>query len=344
MMQKDLKQRPPRLRTAATLVGGRWTFAATLTASCAVTCAALVGSVGSAVSAESGSAPSPFWKAWGDGKAEVAGYSLRQPRYGAPRKGSLVLIYVTEDMTESLRVKADPGQHQDIYPVLKLNALRKFQTGIYDYSVMTSVFDRLEASGGLSLRKVSFSSQEWCGHVYHQLLPRGERLESTSHSYFDGEADRTESLPLPREAGAGAAVALSEDELPLILRPYVGRSEFLAPGGKKTVPLIASLLRVRLSHKPIAIADATIERRPGSETVKTPAGSFAVITYQVTLAGDRGAYQFEAAPPHRLVRYAWESGEEALLRGSARLPYWQLNQPGGESYLKQLGLAPVPAE
>jgi hypothetical protein len=50
-----------------------------------------------------------FWQDWGDGKAEVDGYALKLMRYGQPRTGSLVLIYVTEPLSDSLRVKADPG-------------------------------------------------------------------------------------------------------------------------------------------------------------------------------------------------------------------------------------------
>jgi hypothetical protein len=51
-----------------------------------------------------------FRKTWGDGQAEVAGYSLTYPRYGQPRTGTAVTIFVTEPLSESLRVKADPGK------------------------------------------------------------------------------------------------------------------------------------------------------------------------------------------------------------------------------------------
>jgi hypothetical protein len=132
-----------------------------------------------------------FWSHWGDGRAELSGYRLQQPRYGSSRPGTAVLIYVTEDFSDSLRVKADPGKHpaSDVYPVLKLNAVRDFQTGIYDYNVMTSTFARVAPAWPIA--KVSFSSQEWCGHVWHQLLPRGGSVAGVSHSYFDGEADRS---------------------------------------------------------------------------------------------------------------------------------------------------------
>ncbi len=52
-----------------------------------------------------------FWKYWGDGQAEVAGYALQFSRYGAVRAGTAVTVFVTETFSNSLRVKADPGRH-----------------------------------------------------------------------------------------------------------------------------------------------------------------------------------------------------------------------------------------
>ena len=64
-----------------------------------------------AVLAAGPAAADDFWAHWGDGKAELNGYRLTQPRYGAKRAGTAVLIFVTEDFSDSLRVKADPGKH-----------------------------------------------------------------------------------------------------------------------------------------------------------------------------------------------------------------------------------------
>jgi hypothetical protein len=60
-----------------------------------------------------------FWAHWGDGKAELNGYRLAQTRYGLPRTGSAVLIFVTEEFSDALRVKAEPGRHPacDVGPV-----------------------------------------------------------------------------------------------------------------------------------------------------------------------------------------------------------------------------------
>ena len=98
-----------------------------------------------AVAAAAPAVAQDFWAHWGDGKAELNGYRIVQPRYGEKRDGTGVLIFVTEEMSDSLRVKADAGKHPpaDVYPVLKLNDVLHFQTGIYDYSVMTSAFARV---------------------------------------------------------------------------------------------------------------------------------------------------------------------------------------------------------
>src|SRR5262249_62134589 len=49
-----------------------------------------------------------FWKTWGDGRGELCGYDLETPRYGAPRRGVAVTIFVTETFSSSRPVKSDP--------------------------------------------------------------------------------------------------------------------------------------------------------------------------------------------------------------------------------------------
>ncbi len=274
-----------------------------------------------------------FWSHWGDGQAELSGYRLTQPRYGSARAGTAVLIFVTEEFSDALRVKADPGQHPpaDVFPVLKLNAVRAFQTGIYDYNVMTSTFARVAA--GWPVAKVSFSSQEWCGHVYHQLLPRAGGVEGAWHSYFDGEADGQERLALP-EGG------VFEDALPILVRGLRG-DDWLRPGESRTLPLLPSLLSARLEHKQLAWVQARVSRAASTERVRVPAGSFEVVTWTVAPEGrPKLTFQVEAAAPRRLVRWASEAGEEGALLKSTRLPYWKLNAPGGEKHLRELGLRP----
>jgi hypothetical protein len=277
-----------------------------------------------------------FWKFWGDGKAELDGYALVEPRYGQPRDGTAVLIFVTEDFSDALRVKADPGKHDksDVAPVMKLNLVRDFQTGIYDYNTMTSTFLRTEPDGGsfFTLAKTSFSSQDWCGHVYMQWLPRGTRLVGTSHSYFDGEADAAPELEWP----AGGVV---EDALPVLVRGL--RGDWLAPGASKKVPFLRSQLRTRLLHVPAKWGEATISRAPASTEIKSALGTLRAFVYTVAESGgDTITFTVEEAAPHRLLAWKSSSGESARILGSARLPYWAMHDNGGEKALKLLGLPP----
>ncbi len=277
-----------------------------------------------------------FWKLWGDGKAELDGYSLVEPRYGQPRTGTAVAIFVTEDFSDALRVKADPGKHpkSDIVPVMKLNLVRDFQTGIYDYNTMTSTFLRTEPEGGepFRLMKTSFSSQEWCGHVFMQWLPRGTRLVGTSHSYFDGEADASPELEMP----AGGVL---EDALPILVRGL--RGDWLAPGATKKVPFLRSQLRTRLLHVPAKWGEATVTRAAASAPVKTALGTLRAFTYTVAeTGGDTITFTVEEAEPHRLLEWRSSSGETARILGSARLEYWKMHDNGDEKALKQLGLVP----
>nr|WP_299346086.1 septum formation inhibitor Maf [Allomuricauda sp.] len=131
-----------------------------------------------------------FKKYWYAGNAEITSYELEQARYGELRKGTSVLIYVTEPFLPEKQVKADQNNSSNV-PVLKLNATKKYLTGIYPYSVMSStfypVYDNQHAI------KTSLSMQEWCGHVYSQINNRDE-FEFMSHSYFESEADQNFSL------------------------------------------------------------------------------------------------------------------------------------------------------
>jgi hypothetical protein len=275
-----------------------------------------------------------FWAAWGDGKAELDGYALTQPRYGELRAGTAVMIFVTEDFSDSLRVKADSGRHPpaDVYPVLKLNFVRDFQTGIYDYNLLTSTFARTELPGW-PVVKSSFSAQEWCGHVYQQLEPEGGKLRGVAHSYFDGEADRTLELPLP----AGGVL---EDAVPILVRGL--RGDWIADGESRTVPFLPSAMRARLEHRPQQWTEATVRRGP-ARTVASALGRVPAFTVEVVeRGGPTVTWTVEAAAPHRILAWRSSTGDAGELVGSARLAYWQLNAEGGEKMLSRLGLVPAP--
>lgn len=288
------------------------------------------------------SAPEGFWTYWGDGLAELNGYELVQPRYGQLRKGHAVLIFVTETFSETARVKADPGKHpkSDEFPVLKLNASRLFQTGIYHYSILTSAFafiDGRNVSGGAfqpgDLTKLTFSSQEWCGHVFDELRFEGDHIQATQHSYFDGEGTQEKRLDRPTDG-------LTADELPIRLRELLGTLP--RNGASLSVPYLPSLTYARLQHKPLEWTTATLTYQESATSITVPAGTFEVVQWQVKpAAGPATTYWLEKAYPHHLVRWEADDGEKGELSGTSRRPYWQLHDEGQESYLKELGLPPI---
>jgi len=272
-------------------------------------------------------ASSGFWQSWGDGRAELSGYDLVTPRYGAPRKGEMVLIYVTEDMDGRTWIKDDRGEApaEQRVPVLKLNQVLKFRTGIYPYSVMTSVFAPVNGYDGerFSPAKISLSAQEWCGHVFHAIWPAGPRFRSEIHSYFSGEGDAQEEV----EAGENA---LYEDALLIQMRELDGP---FAGGADWSGPLVPSLWARRKEHVPLRPVPATL-RRSAAARDGVPVHRF-VLAY----AGVTRTFDVEQAAPHRILGWSGADGESATLRRTARLAYWKLNTPGGEEYLKQIGLA-----
>ena len=133
---------------------------------------------------------SQFNDYWYAGEAEISAYKLEQARYGELREGTAVLVFVTEPFLPKKQVKAD-GNNPENISVLKLNATKNFNTGIYPYSIMQSTF--YPVANNQHAIKVSCSVQEWCGHAYAQLNNR-EQFELMSHSYFESEADENFKL------------------------------------------------------------------------------------------------------------------------------------------------------
>ena len=145
---------------------------------------------GTSISDSSPDLSQDFKDYWYSGEAEITSFSLEQARYGELRNGHAVLIYVTEDFRPDLHVKADRSNPDNV-SVLKLNATKKFNTGIYPYSIMQSTF--YPVSNDQHAIKVTSSMQEWCGHVYTQLNNRSN-FEVSSFSYFESESDQNLKL------------------------------------------------------------------------------------------------------------------------------------------------------
>ncbi|WP_400078425.1 septum formation inhibitor Maf [Winogradskyella sp. R77965] len=187
---------------------------------------------------------------WYNGEAEITSYKLEQARYGEMRDGKAVLVFVTEDFLPEIQVKADNYSKKNT-PVLKLNATKNFNTGIYPYSIMQSTF--YPVSNNQHALKISASVQEWCGHVYTQLNNRNE-FEIMSHSYFQSEAD--ESFKLEKN--------WTENELWVKLRVD---PKSLPVGSLKIIPSFEFL---RLRHQPTKAYNASVSNENSIYTIFYP--------------------------------------------------------------------------
>ena len=257
-----------------------------------------------------------FKNYWFDGTAEITSYELNQYRYGQNRKGSSVLIYVTEDFLPNKQVKANKESSSTLN-ILKLNRTKNFLTGIYPYSIMTSIFSRLEKKKPLV--KITSSIQEWCGQSYTQLNRRGN-LKISSHSYFEDEADQNINLK----------DNLTEDEIWTLIRTQPE----LLPKGK--ILILPSIEYLQLNHKKIKFyeAEASIIQKEGINTY--------LIIYPELQR--KHSISFKNVRPYGIIGWAEydlrfpNQVTKAKVIKTIKLPYWKLNNLGEENYRDSLGL------
>lgn len=264
---------------------------------------------------------------WYQGKAEISSYKLNQARYGAMHPGNAVLIFVTEDFSEEKQVKLDnpDAAGKDAVKVMKLNKVKKFDTGIYPYSMMTSTFTPLNAEKHAHSLKVTTSSQEWCGHTFTQLNLDGSSYNAHLFSYFEAEGDQQLELD----------AVLLEDEVWNRIRM---NPEGL-PNGE--IEIIPGTMYQRLSHEPLKVVKANANlTREGDESIYT----LDYPTLNRTLM-----IHFETAFPHKII--GWEesfmsgSGENAqnltttaTLDKSIMTDYWTHNAPQDSVFRQELNL------
>jgi hypothetical protein len=284
--------------------------------------------------------PPEFGAYWFQGQAELSSYDLEQARYGELHKGEAVLVFVTEDFSRRKQVKLDnPAQAPagDKVPVLKLNFEKKFLTGIYPYSMLTSTFTPLDQAADPHSLKVSTSVQEWCGHIFTQLNLRKKEYAVSQKSYFESEGDSETTLPL----------ALLEDELWNRIR--------LNPAGLPTgaLRIVPATTFSRLQHLPLQAeaATATLAAAPAANRFGSQAPLQAyTLTYTSGVSRTLVIY-FEQAFPHRILgwdeTYLDKPGAKtprqlttrATRRRHIMLDYWRTHNNEHATYRDSLGLA-----
>lgn len=255
--------------------------------------------------------------------AEVSSYELTQQQYGQPRPGTAVLIYVTEPFLEKKGVKNDglkiTDNEEHSATALKLNRMEKFLTGVYPYSLMTSVFTPYEPGYDVQPYKVTFSAQDWCGQSFYQLNQREGGLKVQWRSYFqepgDGEVAMTD---FPVEDNMWNLIRLDPTDLPQGRCLMVPSFEFN-----------------RLGHVP-----------PGPQEVegKTETkGETSTYTMTYPKLGRVLAITYQTKFPHRILgwrerRSANAKWTEAKLKTTKIMPYWEQNKPADTKLRKELQL------
>ncbi|MGB3468813.1 MAG: hypothetical protein WBA74_26245 [Cyclobacteriaceae bacterium] len=268
-----------------------------------------------------------FGDYWYQGKAELTGYKLEQARYGEIHEGTAVTVFVTEDFSERKQVKLDnPGQAgNDAVKVLKLNIMKKFNTGIYDYSTMQSVFTPIDRTKYSNTLKVTTSSQEWCGHTFTQLNLEQDGYRTKLFSYFESEGDQQKLLPK----------VWLENELWNLIR--IDPSKL--PSG--TIEIIPDLLFQRLKH-------TALKSQKAIAKIETT-GDESVFVIEYPELNRKLAIRFESDFPHRIngwedsYKSGYGSGAQVLTTRATRMksmmsPYWSQNSVSDVKLRKQLGL------
>lgn len=287
-------------------------------------------------------APSPstteaFRAYWFSGKAELNNYRLEQAQYGATYPGEAVLVFVTEDFRVDKQVKSESEASRGAaIPVLKTNYIRRFTTGVYDYSLFTSVFTPIDQPKFPNTLKVSTSGQEWCGQSYVQMNYKDNAYRVSGRSYFEQEVAED----------YGVDKALLEDELWNRIRLNPAK----LPTGD--VHLIPGTQAARLRHKKLEpiLATATLDSAQGLAWMQThkpgvSAGPCKTYIIDYKEDGRKLTIIFEAAFPHRIM--GWEDTytskgklltSRAVLQKTIQSDYWNHNAPADSTLRNELGL------
>ena len=257
---------------------------------------------------------------WYSGKGELNTFDLDQLRYGEMRKGETVMVFVTEDFSKSKQVKLDnPAQHpNDKISVLKLNHIRRFITGIYDYSMMQSVFTPIDQDKKKSSLKLTTTLQDWCGHTFFQMNKDNDGYKISSFSYFEEEGDEVTKLNAD----------LLEDEIWSLIRINPNH----LPEG--TYNVIPSTFYSRLAHDPLKAKQARI-RKEKQEHINYLILEYLHLDRTLTIG-------YMPSFPHKILSWTeMQDGQlmsKGKLKASVKSAYWREHDNKHEHLRDSLGI------
>ncbi len=267
---------------------------------------------------------------WGRGLAELNRYELKKARYSEQHEGEVVLVFVTEEFNTKSQVKYDSGERTDVVPILKLNAYERFYTGVYPYTILSSIFSPTDSELPFPAPyKMMSNVQEWCGAAWIQLNQNDDGYRARGFSYFQSEGDRDLQIPNGAyEDSLWNAIRINPATLP------TGKTKMVPP-----------LNFIRLMHVPIRLysVDATLKTDQESEYAEKKVSTY---TLDYPELQRQFTFHFETEFPHRI--YGFEetkialSGRELTSSGrltkSIMLDYWNKHNNKDAPYRNALGL------
>jgi hypothetical protein len=255
---------------------------------------------------------------WYQGKAELTAYNVEQERYGEIRAAEQVNIFVTEDFSAKKQVKLDDpaANPADRVPMLKLNTVRKFKTGIYDYSLMQSIFTPMDAEK--RTLKSTCSIQDWCGHIFTQLNWKNEAYQVQEFSYFESDGDKVKPVKAD----------LLEDEIWTKLRL---NPQFLS---EKEYNVVPASFYCRLRHQPLQAQKAKISIQ---KQAKTDELHLDYVNIERSLV-----IQYENTAPYRILGWTeidkGKTSSKGTLKKVMMSDYWAKHDNASAGLRNDLGL------
>jgi len=269
-------------------------------------------------------------KYWTQGLAEVNVYTLSQNRYKENHEGQLISVFVREDFLFDKQVKNERYTNKNTTAILKNIQLRKFTTGVYDYSMFTSTFTPLDRVQFPKTLKVSSSSQEWCGNVYLQFNYKDNTYDTELRSYFEGEGDRNTTI----------SDGILEDELFNVLRMDASQ---LPIGDFKVIP---SAIYLQLKHAKLTSVPA---KGILKKYAKNDFSGTDLQVYTVAMPSLQRTLEivFENQAPYKIVGWldSYPSAFDRKVRTTKvtlekqkMLDYWSKNSLNDVKLRKELGI------
>ena len=266
---------------------------------------------------------------WYQGKAEVNSYDLQQERYGAIRPGHAILIFVTEDFLTDKQVKNETNTSKLSTLVLKHNYIRRFTTGLYDYSIMSSVFSPIDNINKPNALKIATTLQDWCGTSSIQLNKRKDKWTVSLRSYFEKENDQDFSIDN----------VYSEDELLNLIRIS---PDNLPTGNVNILPITQTSLMLHWPIKPVLVKATLLDYKGNDFTGK----NLKSYTLEFTDLKRTISYLYESVSPYKIVgwieTYNGKDGKPltstAKLHQSSMEAYWGENKTENEKMRAPFGI------